>query len=449
MLTASRRTAARSANAPASIDSEVTGLRARLNRGANRVGANRSSSKGRQGDTSQDAPQAARTMGWTSGAAHGAGLVRLLLLLALLAGPAALLLWWQAGIRVSTQVPASTAAQQDPGEVAAVGNFAEEFVTAWLTTPAGNEQALSFYLQTSNGFRLPSTVSRIQNVAVADVTHVQDYAAAPSAPAANTDQSAAGEAGAETEQQDGVAGPSTAWQVTVAADVEEPDSTGARVMVRRYFAVPVLAQVGTTNGMSTAAAGASRSASAAAPTAVTGPTAGAASSMPVRQMRALLLPTPVAGPVSGEGAELAYNQQVNITGGLGTSISQFLAAYATGSGDVTRYVTPGHVIKAITPAPYLSVQVQSVLAREDDPTSDAPSDGQHAQVLVTAVFGNRDQQPGSTQYALDLTARGGRWEISSIAPGPALTLPTAAGTAHPASSAANASPAASTAAQHP
>lgn len=390
-------------------------------------------------------------MGWSSGAAHGAGLVRLLVLAALLAGPVALLLWWQGGTRQAAQAPTAAVAQQDPGEVAAVGNFAEEFVTAWLTTPAGNEQALSFYLQTSSGFRLPSTVSRIQNVAVADVMHVQDYAPAPTAPAASTGQDGAGEEAVGGERQSDVASPSTTWQVTVAADVEEPDSTGARVMVRRYFAVPVLVHLGAANG---------GDASAAAPTA---PSASAASSvavasMPVRQMRALLLPTPVAGPVSGQGAELAYNQQVDVTGGLGTSISQFLAAYATGSGDVTRYVTPGHAIEAITPAPYLSVQVQSVLAREDDSTSDAPSDGQQAQVLVTAVFGNRDQQPSNTQYALDLTARGGRWEISAIAPGPALTLPPAAGAASSSAAAAlgekapassSAPPSASSAGQSP
>ena len=398
-----RRDPQRPHAAPASISSPIgTGLSARIRRSAGATAASR---------VVESAP-AAKAMGWTPGAAHGAGLVRLVLVLALAAGPAALVLQ-QLNPTHALPLTAQASSQPDPSDVAAVGNFAAEFVTAWLTTPAGAEQTLSFYVQNTASLRLAQTVPRVQNVAVADVERISAYS--PSADSASADPDSAptstttatatatsqGPAAAAAAGAAGLA-PMT-WKATVAADVEEPGADGARVMVRRYFAVPVLARPASGASVSQAGQGS-----------------------PVHQMRALLLPQPVAGPASGEGAELDYAQQVSPTSSLFTSLGQFLTAYAAGSGDVTRYVTPGAPIVAIAPAAYAGVELQSVLAQEGDPTSDEPADGQRAQVLVTATFTTLDQQKITSQYALDLTARGGRWEVSTLAQTPALVQPVAA-----------------------
>ncbi|WP_432573383.1 hypothetical protein [Kineococcus sp. SYSU DK005] len=415
----------RPGSAPASISGEVgSGLKARTRRGPTSARVQREAAP-------VPVPQA---MGWTPGAAHGASAVRIALVLALVCGPAALVLQ-QLDSSPAAPRAVVASARQDAGEVAAVGNFAAEFVTAWLTTPAGGEQALGFYLQSTAGLRLPGSVPRVQNVAVADVERVADYGAHRGSSTASSSSTAttaitsdAASPRSLTSQAARAPEASTAastWQVSVAADVEEPGADGERVMVRRYFAVPVLQRGGT--GAAVAREGAPQR-----------------ERQVVRALRALMLPQPLAGPASGEGAELDYDQQVNPAGSLATSVRQFLAAYAAGAGDVTRYVTPGAPISAITPAAYADVQVQSVLAREGDPSSDEPADGQRAQVLVTATLITFERQQSTAQYALALTARGGRWEISALEPVPALVPPTGA-TASPASSPASSTPSTGTA----
>jgi len=399
-----QRAGQRQGSAPASISGSVgAGLKARIHRGS-------VSTDSRPEITGPPVPQA---MGWTPGAAHSAGAVRIALVLALMCGPAALLLHQLDSPQAAPQA-ASTTAQQDAGEVAAIGNFAAEFVTAWLTTPAGAEQSLSFYLQSTAGLRLPSSVPRVQNIAVADVKRVRNYGSAVastrSESATPTTSTSSPALRTEAPQVPGAVGTAvSAWQVTVAADVDEPGADGERVMVRRYFAVPVLERGGAGSSATTMGEG------------VREPQEHAQA---VRGLRALMLPQPVAGPTSGEGAELDYDQQVSPTGSLATSVGQFLTAYAAGAGDVTRYVTPGVPISAITPAAYADVQVQSVLAREGNPSADEPADGQRAQVLVTATLTTFERQQSIAQYALALTARGGRWEISALEPAPVLVLPT-------------------------
>ncbi|WP_432498826.1 hypothetical protein [Kineococcus gypseus] len=417
----------RPGSAPASISGEVgSGLKARIRRGSTSARAQREAAP-------VPVPQA---MGWTPGAAHGASAVRIALVLALVCGPAALVLQQLDSSPAAPRAVAASA-RQDAGEVAAVGNFAAEFVTAWLTTPAGGEQALGFYLQSTAGLRLPGSVPRVQNVAVADVERVAEYGADGGSSTASSSSTAttaitsdAASPQSLTSQAARAPEASTAastWQVTVAADVEEPGADGEPVMVRRYFAVPVLQRGGTGAAV-----------------------AGEGTPQPqheyqvVRALRALMLPQPLAGPASGEGAELDYDQQVNPAGSLATSVGQFLAAYAAGAGDVTRYVIPGAPISAITPAAYTDVQVQSVLAREGEASSDEPADGQRAQVLVTATLITFERQQSTAQYALALTARGGRWEISALEPVPALVPPTGA-TASPASSPASSAPSTGTA----
>lgn len=185
------------------------------------------------------------------------------------------------------------------------------------------------------------------------------------------------------------------WSVTVAATVTDARKTTAR----RFFQVPVT---------------------------VAGDGA----------VAALSLPAPVAGPtVAASATELGYPVQVSAGGLVGAAVTQFLAAYLAGSGDVTRYVTPGVQLSAVAPAPYTAVRVRDLLADVDVDTADPPPDDTAARLLVTAEAAVTGEQTVTAGYALTVTARAGRWEVSAIDPTPLVaSSPAAAPAASPNSS---------------
>jgi hypothetical protein len=172
------------------------------------------------------------------------------------------------------------------------------------------------------------------------------------------------------------------WAVTVAATVTTPAAQGqdpAQVPppARRYFTVPVLYDDGA--------------------------------------LIAEALPTPVAAPASAEAGRLGYRYNLSAQHPASTATAEFLAALLTGTGDVTRYVTPGTQIPAITPAPYAEVLIRD-LNVDVDPADmpEEPSTGDELHELVTAEARSSIGQAISVQYALTLTAREGRWEVRSM-----------------------------------
>lgn len=172
--------------------------------------------------------------------------------------------------------------------------------------------------------------------------------------------------------------------VVVAANVkelaEDPEQEGAAIekWPRRYFQVPVLVS---SAGMSVVS-----------------------------------LPTPVAAPADGGDARLAYPEELPSTDASYDTVVSFLAAYATGSGDLSRFVSPEAAITAITPAPYLSVEADEIKADVQPPKT--PKDGVTVRVLATVSFTSQLDQTVTSTYALTLTARAARWEVSSIDPAP-------------------------------
>ena len=166
--------------------------------------------------------------------------------------------------------------------------------------------------------------------------------------------------------------------VVVAANVEEFDmesESGATVWPRRYFAVTVRV---TDVGLS-----------------VVG------------------LPAPIAAPAKEESAvRLAYGQTVLQTSSARQTVEAFLSAYLAGSGEISRSVSPGSEISAITPAPYMTITVTDV--KSDVEPSDTPSTGSVVHVLATAEVSSASDQRLTTTYALTLTARDGRWETTSV-----------------------------------
>lgn len=76
--------------------------------------------------------------------------------------------------------------------------------------------------------------------------------------------------------------------------------------------------------------------------------------------------------------------------------------------------------------PYQSVDLRTVTGLSEEAQ---PTEGEVAHVLATAIGTDAAKRPATTQYALTLTARGGRWEVSGIDLAPAITQPTATPTA--------------------
>jgi hypothetical protein len=162
------------------------------------------------------------------------------------------------------------------------------------------------------------------------------------------------------------------WSVTVAA--QYPDAAV------RYYAVPV---VGDRAGASFTVTGA---------------------------------PSVVAGP--GRAAVPASPYGVSVPeGDLTKAVGEFLATYLTGAGEVGRYLAPGVRLTAVSPAPYTALSVERVSAVEEAAAAvRVPADGTGVRVRagVEAVDGS-GRWPLS--YDLALTARSGRWEVSSLPAG--------------------------------
>jgi hypothetical protein len=165
-----------------------------------------------------------------------------------------------------------------------------------------------------------------------------------------------------------------AWSVTVAAQYADGSV--------RYYAVPVAAD----------RAGASF--------AVTG------------------APGVVAGPVRAEVPKSSYGVTVP-EGDLSSAVGEFLAAYLTGAGEVSRYLAPGVKVSAVSPAPYTTIAVQQVLAVEEAAAAEqVAADGTEVRVLAQ-VEARDEGGRWPLAYELALKARSGRWEVAALESGTA------------------------------
>lgn len=132
---------------------------------------------------------------------------------------------------------------------------------------------------------------------------------------------------------------------------------------------------------------------------------------------ALTLPSPVQAPPIGGAAGPDYSTTVPTNSPLRESVSAFFAAYLVADGDVSRYTSPGADITAVEPAWVTTTEVANLQAPQDAQglALDAePVDGQEVRVLASLTLTVSESQELNSQYALTLTSRGGRWEISSV-----------------------------------
>lgn len=129
---------------------------------------------------------------------------------------------------------------------------------------------------------------------------------------------------------------------------------------------------------------------------------------PVGLPRAVASPQRTGEDVPGFGTALTAADP------LAQAIASFLQSYAAGTGDITRYVAPQTDIAPITPAPYLTVKPTDFRAAGDVP--EEPVDGTAVVTLTDVELISATGQQATAQYALELTVRAGRWEVSSLNP---------------------------------
>lgn len=154
---------------------------------------------------------------------------------------------------------------------------------------------------------------------------------------------------------------------------------------------------------------------------------------------ALAAPSEVAAPATVRVPKLAYGPLLpaGSDDARAQTVEQFLTAYLTGAGGgaLDRYLSPGVRMDPVTPAPYSGVAVDQIATGADSTSGAAsvPKDGACQQVLVTVRATGRDSNRVPLAYAFTLTARAGRWEITSLDPAPvsahAPTVTTPPGTA--------------------
>jgi hypothetical protein len=269
--------------------------------------------------------------------------------------------------------------------------FAELFVSAYLSAGQGDQDALAAFwpgakqaqFEGTSGARQVTQTAAVRTVALTGGLWSVTVAAQVIEPDAQPADSTGG-ASSHSSASGGASGP----------------AAGSGGSGLRYFQVAVASTGGSGAGpwaYSVVSAPAEVSAPAAAPT-----------------------PTLTYGSLQPAGADDARVQ----------TVAQFLTAYLTGTGDgsLDRYLSPGTTMQPVSPAPYAQVEVDEIAAAgpgANDPAAAGrvPGDGTRQQVMVTVRATGRDGTQVPLSYAMTLTARAGRWEISSLAPAPVLARP--------------------------
>ncbi|MDH6122963.1 conjugal transfer protein [Kitasatospora sp. GAS204B] len=285
---------------------------------------------------------------------------------------------------LSRPVSASPARAQPPLSAPATGSqgaagFAQLFVAAYISAGDGDQAKLAAYYPGATDLRLEGASGRRSGDQLAVV---------------------------RLRQSD----PSV-WSVTVAARIITAVGSGSAGSASSLA-------VGTDTAIAppTAAAGAVRYFQVAVATATAG--GGAMGYV------ALALPAEVAAPPCVRAPALVYGPWRPALPGdpLAGAVTEFLTAYLTGSGDLTRYLSPGTQLAAITPPPYTALVVDELAVEGEQDgaqVSGVPAGGIRLRVLAQLRATGTDGMRVPLAYALTLQARAGRWEIASLDGAPA------------------------------
>jgi len=254
--------------------------------------------------------------------------------------------------------PTQTAVEQDLGAASGPAGFAARFVATWLSAGRGEEDQVRPYYPPVNAIPREPATQQASSATVVEVRQLQPGY----------------------------------WQVATAAElIARPDTAaGWSSLGTQCFLVGVL--VTESGGQ---------------PTSYT----------------ASALPALVGCPPAGSPPEVDYGQDIPVLDGpLVQTITEFLGAYLTGVGELSRYTAPLVDLAPVTPAPYVTVTVTGLRASADPEwdIAEVPADGTVLDVLVTVdalpAGGGVDQ----LAYALSVSARDGRWELAGPPTIPAL-----------------------------
>jgi hypothetical protein len=122
------------------------------------------------------------------------------------------------------------------------------------------------------------------------------------------------------------------------------------------------------------------------------------------------LPSPVAGPKPAERTDLAVTMSPPaLDDPLVETVTGFLSSYLCGQNDLSRYLSPGTELTAVTPAVCTELEVTRWGAASDE-------EG-HQTVVVDVQL---DEGPNAriATYSAAMTRRDGRWEIAELLPAP-------------------------------
>ncbi|MGF6887669.1 hypothetical protein ABIA39_006226 [Nocardia sp. GAS34] len=138
-------------------------------------------------------------------------------------------------------------------------------------------------------------------------------------------------------------------------------------------------------------------------------------------LRALSLPAVVQPPAKGSDLALGYTGSCTTDTPLAKVSSEFLTAFLTGAGDITRYVSLNSGIAALQPAPFSSLDTVSV--QSDDRGCGTGGSAARVQILV-----NPKSAAGAAPtlaYSLSMVLTAGQWQVQTIDPLPQLRTPVA------------------------
>ena len=348
-------------------------------------------------DNAKNKGQASEQHSWTAGANMTTKAVVGLLWAALIAGPMAL------GLQLLTPSREPVIQQGGPGdrmgEAAAVGEFAQRAVVAWLETPANDDDGLKQYFGSIGQTRpeLPWKVSRPEIAEIirddndlwSVVVGVEATEGRPEKKPASAD-----------------AKPDADGDDNAEGDDDADDAVSRVTSGRLYFRLPVLYVDG--------------------------------------EMIAQALPAPVPAPDSIDQLDVLYEEDLPRDHPAYARVTNFLNAMLVhgDQAELEAYTSPGTAFRALNPVPYAAIKVTAITATGEAMPSENPEDGERVDIQVDVTLSGSNESQISAQYALVLQARQDRWEVAELVTSPVLAEPVPIPT--PETPSATASPSAST-----
>ncbi|TDD72264.1 hypothetical protein E1262_02785 [Jiangella aurantiaca] len=325
---------------------------------------------------------------WTGGSQLATRIVVGLLWGALIAGPLALAL--QVLLPESRPVVRQDGYVDRIGEAAAVSEFAERAVVAWLETPSEESDALRAYFGDLGQSRpdIPWTTS---GSAVAEIVKDDSglWSVTVGVDAAEGTSPPDAEPASEPAETPADAPVETPAETPAEGDSDDGDAEPVERITsgRLYFQVPVLYVDG--------------------------------------EMIAQALPAPVPAPDEFDQLASAYDHGLAADHPAFARVANFLNAMLV-SGDqasLEAYSSPGTSFRVLNPVPYAGVRVETIVAAGGEAPSEEPSDGETAEVQANVTLSGSNGEQLGAQYSLVLQAREGRWEVARLRTSPALAEP--------------------------